>query len=218
MHRRSLEYSPLGLVRGCGVYETEARNKRAHLIHIPDSISCPKRNLKGCKSNMGVDTTVRSIVDVAKYSSPLFGIFLLLYGVELNQVTCLAPLIGCDQKVPWTCRPFSRPPILWPYVSRIPMILLAISLWALPNPNSSQRQLKNIRLAVLSCLTFLLGFWIARILALTGIIALPLGLGTVGVQADGITAGLLIASGFGIVGLKVLNRRLRPESTKPPQA
>jgi hypothetical protein len=73
-----------------------------------------------------------------------------------------------------------------------------------------KRHVKGVRLAVLGYLTFLVGFWIARILALVGIIAVPLGFGAVGVQADDITARLFIASGIGIVGLKILNGRLRP--------
>ena len=165
---------------------------------------------------MRVELVVRLLADFDKYSSSLFGILLILYGVELNQASCFAPLIACDPKVPWTCRRFSCPPILWPYLSGIALIPLAVSLLALPDPSDSKRHVKSVRLAVLSYLTFVLCLWVARILSLVGIIVLPFGFGAVGVQADGITTGLLIASGIGIVGLKVLNRRLRPESTKSP--
>jgi hypothetical protein len=147
-------------------------------------------------------------VDVVKYSSPFFGILFILYGVELNQVTCVAPQIACNLL---SCpRNSGCPSILWPYLSGVALILLAVSLWALPNPSPLKRHVKGVRLAVLGYLTFLVGFWIARILALVGNIAVPLGFGAVGVQADDITARLFIASGIGIVGLKILNGRLRP--------
>jgi hypothetical protein len=69
----------------------------------------------------------------------------------------------------------------------------------------------TLRLGVLSYLTLVLFLWSARILALIGIIALPLGFGGVGAQADSITAALLIALGPGLVGLIELRRRWRLE-------
>jgi hypothetical protein len=73
---------------------------------------------------------------------------------------------------------------------------------------------RTLRLAVLSYLTIVLFLWMARILAVSGIISLPLGFGAVGAQANLVTGGLFLALGPGILGMRVLNRRQRLESVK----
>jgi len=73
---------------------------------------------------------------------------------------------------------------------------------------------RTLRLAVLSYLTIVLLLWMARILALSGIISLPLGFSAVGSQANLVTGALFLALGPGILGMRVLNRRQRLESVK----
>jgi len=73
---------------------------------------------------------------------------------------------------------------------------------------------RPLRLTVLSYLTIVLFLWMARILAVSGIISLPLGFGAVGVQANLVTGVLFLALGPGILGMRVLNRRQRLESIK----
>jgi hypothetical protein len=73
---------------------------------------------------------------------------------------------------------------------------------------------RTLRLAVLSYLTIVLFLWMARILAVSGIISLPLGFGAVGAQANLVTGGLFLALGPGILGMRALNRRQRLESRK----
>jgi hypothetical protein len=71
-----------------------------------------------------------SLISVAKYASLILGVFVILFGFQLNQASCLAPLIACDPKVPWTCQPYSCPQIIWPYVSGAALIIVGILLWA----------------------------------------------------------------------------------------
>src|SRR5213594_536474 len=73
---------------------------------------------------------------------------------------------------------------------------------------------RTLRLAVLSYLTVVLFLWMARILAVSGILSLPLGFGAVGAQANLVTGVLFLALGPGILGMRVLNRRQRLESIK----
>jgi len=73
---------------------------------------------------------------------------------------------------------------------------------------------RTLRLTVLSYLTTVLFLWMARILAVSGIISLPLGFGAVGAQANLVTGVLFLALGPGILGMRVLNRRQRLESVK----
>jgi hypothetical protein len=76
--------------------------------------------------------SLMSLISVAKYSSVILGIFVILFGFQLNQTSCLAPLIACDPKVPWTCQPYNCPQILWPYFWGASLIILGIVLWVLP--------------------------------------------------------------------------------------
>jgi len=73
---------------------------------------------------------------------------------------------------------------------------------------------QTLRLAVLSYLTIVLLLWMARILAVSGLISLPFGFSAVGAQANLVTGGLFLALGPGILGMRVLNRRQRLESVK----
>jgi len=73
---------------------------------------------------------------------------------------------------------------------------------------------QTLRLAVLSYLTIVLLLWMARILAVSGIISLPFGFSAVGAQANLVTGGLFLALGPGILGMRVLNRRQRLESVR----
>jgi hypothetical protein len=73
---------------------------------------------------------------------------------------------------------------------------------------------QTLRLAVLSYLTIVLLLWMARILAVSGLISLPFGFSAVGAQANLVTGGLFLALGPGILGMRVLNRRQRLESAK----
>jgi len=74
---------------------------------------------------------------------------------------------------------------------------------------------RTLRLAVLSYLTIVLFLWMARILAVSGIISLPLGFSAVGAQANLVTGILFLALGPGILGMRELNRRQKLESVKP---
>jgi len=73
---------------------------------------------------------------------------------------------------------------------------------------------RTLRLAVLSYLTIVLFLWMARILAVSGIISLPLGFSAVGAQANLVTGILFLALGPGILGMRELNRRQNLESVK----
>src|SRR6266849_3215307 len=73
---------------------------------------------------------------------------------------------------------------------------------------------QTLRLAVLSYLTIVLLLWMARILAVSGLISLPFGFSALGAQANLVTGGLFLALGPGILGMRVLNRRQRVESRK----
>ena len=73
---------------------------------------------------------------------------------------------------------------------------------------------QTLRLAVLSYLTIVLLLWMARILAVSGLISLPFGFSAVGAQANLVTGGLFLALGPGILGMRVLNRRQRLESVR----
>src|SRR5260370_29066441 len=71
---------------------------------------------------------------------------------------------------------------------------------------------QTLRLAVLSYLTIVLLLWMARILAVSGIISLPFGFSAVGAQANLVTGGLFLALGPGILGMRVLNSWQRLDS------
>jgi hypothetical protein len=73
---------------------------------------------------------------------------------------------------------------------------------------------QTLRFAVLSYLTIVLLMWMARILAVSGIISLPFGFSAVGAQANLVTGGLFLALGPGILGMRVLNRRQKLEIIK----
>ena len=75
-------------------------------------------------------------------------------------------------------------------------------------------RIRTLRLGVLSYLIIVLGLWMARILAVSGLIFLPFGFSAVGAQATLVTGGLFLALGPGILGMRVLNRRQRLESVK----
>lgn len=70
---------------------------------------------------------------------------------------------------------------------------------------------QTLRLAVLSYLIIVLCLWMARILAVSGLIFLPFGFSAVGAQANLVTGGLFLALGPGILGMRELNRRQRLE-------
>ena len=73
-------------------------------------------------------------------------------------------------------------------------------------------QTRTLRLAVLSYLIIVLLLWMTRILAVSGLITLPLGLSATGAQANLVTGGLFLALGPGILGMRELNRRQKLES------
>ena len=82
------------------------------------------------------------------------------------------------------------------------------------SPEGVDMRTQTLRLAVLSYLTIVLLLWMARILAVSGLISLPFGFSAVGAQANLVTGGLFLALGPGILGMRVLNRRQRVESRK----
>jgi len=71
-----------------------------------------------------IENSLMSLISVAKYSSPILGVFVILFGVELNENSCLIPYL---QGVLPSC-----PVILWPYFLGAALIVLGIVLWALP--------------------------------------------------------------------------------------
>ena len=73
---------------------------------------------------------------------------------------------------------------------------------------------RTLRLAVLSYLIVVLCLWMARVLAVSGIISLPLGFSAVGAPANFVTGGLFLALGPGILGMRALNRRQRLENRR----
>ena len=75
---------------------------------------------------------------IFRYSLPPLGIFVIVYGVLLNESLCLAPMIACNPKISWTCQAYTCPQILWPYVSGIAMVLFGVLLWTLPLVNRSR--------------------------------------------------------------------------------
>jgi hypothetical protein len=76
-----------------------------------------------------IQNSLMSLISVAKYTSIILGVFVFLFGFELNQASCLAPLIACDPRFPSSCQPYNCPQIIWPYVSGAGLIIVGILLW-----------------------------------------------------------------------------------------